>query len=483
MKPVTRWIIFLIVTAWPIVSLSHAEEELQYSLKKVYYTDLNRTLDYDFSAGTQSSIGGEAPNVDQIQIPSDPFITGIDRLKFVLNVNQDHFTLDTTAKALILKGTTTPEPGCTSMGCSASGGLEYTDGIFTFADAQARAETNFFYAVRLQDFKSFSADKFNAFVYGFVGNNQEGREDFPTARVTARWIEGYYCGHLFEGELVLEAQINSDKPSFTTLFDFSVTNGGGFIVPGVTLPESLVIDLAIEGSQNGEKVTFYYRTGGVVESLDKSSGGWLAFTSYTTNGNPFYGYPVNKGLQGLIASDLSYPPTVPAEHPVNSGKGIEVIDTDSITVTEESLGRDYRVVKFHPISNKKIIVYNCLPESLTAIRSKFSGLSRKPSELNVAKLKNKGGSLPYGDYRTSFDSVISGDWAITAADGTTFVDFNQTLTPGAEYYFYIFIRDNDSRYDLDPTLGRIEDPAVIGIGTPEVAPPNITGPVMLLLGD
>ena len=53
------------------------------------------------------------------------------------------------------------------------------------------------------------------------------------------------------------------------------------------------------------------------------------------------------------------------------------------------------------------------------------------------------------------------------------------MTAGAEYYLYMFIQDNDGVYDLNQTSGTIEDPAVLGVGSPGIRP--VGTPSMLLL--
>lgn len=455
------------------------EADLQYSIKRFYYQDAKRIVDYDFSQGTQGALtctGCE--NVDQIAVPPAS-ITGANPLNFVFNINHNHFTLDTAQAALVLSGTMTPVPGCTSYGCSAAGGMEYTDGIFTIEQALPLAVTEFFHSVRLSDFKAFSSEKFNAFTYGFQGNNLTSGGTYPQARITAKWIKGFYCGQLFTGELVLETTVYNNS---TTLWSFTVANGGGQAIAGLTDPTTAVVDLAIEATGSGGTVNFYYRVGGQATAMDKASGGWTQYATYTATETPFYGYPVNKGLLSLVASDLSYPPDVPTDISINSGKNISVTEVTSQIASAGDLSRDYQVAKFEPVGNMKRIVYNCTPGSLTAIRSKFSGLDKTPAQLNIVKLKPNGRSIPFGTYRTSFTGVASGDWAIAQTSNGSFVPSGQPLAAGTEYYLYMFIQDNDGTYDLDPTAGVIEDPAVLGIGTPSVGVTGVT-PVLLLLKD
>ncbi|KHK03131.1 hypothetical protein [Desulfovibrio sp. TomC] len=393
-------------------------------------------------------------------------------------MNHEHFTLDTSAQALVLKGTMETVQGCTSMACSASGAMEYTDGIFEITDALPRATTAFFHAVRLSDFKAFSSEKYNAFTYGFQGNNLTSGGSYPQARITAKWIKGFYCGRLFAGELVLENTVYNNS---SVLWQYKVANGGGQSVSGLTDPTTAVVDLAIEGVEGGARVNFYYRTGGTQSGMDKASGGWTLYASYDNAALPFYGYPVNKGLLTLSASDLAYPPTVPTDNPINSAQSIAVTEYSTESASAGDLSRDYRVINFEPASNVKRIVYTCTSGALTAIRAAFSGLDKSPSQLNIVKLRPNGQSRPFKTYRTTFSGVDSGDWAIAEAWGTNnFVPAGQSMIAGAQYYLYLFIRDNDPDYDLNMTAGIIEDPAVLGIGTPGLRAPA-GGPTMLLL--
>lgn len=356
--------------------------------------------------------------------------------------------------------------------------MEYTDGIFSIDDALPRATGNFFNAVRLSDFKAFSSEKYNAFTYGFQGNNMTYGEAYPQARITAKWIKGFYCGRYFDGDLVLENAVYNNA---TRLWSFSVASGGGQAVPGISDPETAVIDLAIEGSDDGMTVKFYYRTGGTQTEMDKASGGWTQYATYDNSGTPFYGYPVNKGLLTLTASDLTYPPSAPLDNIINQGQSISVSEAASEVASEDDLQRDYRVVGLQPVGNKKRIVYSCTPGYLTAIRTTFSGFTATPAQMAVAKLKSSGKSIPFKNYLTSFSGASSGDWAIADIGSGSFIDSGQQLNAGQEYYLYLFIRDNDGEFDLNGTAGVIEDPAVFGIGTPSVTAAPGMGSVLLLL--
>ena len=456
--------------------------DLQYSMKRFYYSDAQRTVDYNFTSGAQNPIGG-VDNVDQIAVPESAITypggqtpSEMDKINFVFNINHDHFLLDTSAASLVLSGTFDTPAGCYSYGCSAAGGMEYTNGIFSMATAQPLAATAFFHSVRLAEFKAFSSEKYNAFTYGFQGNNLTGAESCPQARITAKWIKGFYCGRLFTGQLVLETTIYNN---YNVLRRFSVANGGGYAIEGLTDPATAVVDLAIEATDNGATVNFYYRVGGGATAMDKASGGWVLYNTYANTGTAFYGYPVNKGLMSLTASDLTYPPDVPTDISINTGKGVSVSASSSVSASADDLKGDYRVVNFQPVSGEKRIAYACTPGSLTAIRSSFSGLAVAPSAMTVVKLKSNGASTPFRTYRTSFDSATSGDWAIADPSSGNFIASGQTLTAGKEYSLYLFIADNDAVYDLNPASGLIEDPAVLGTGSPSVL--GRGAPVMLLL--
>lgn len=467
-----HFVLLFVLLVGSVSNVFGLNNELQYSMKRFYYSDNKRVLNYDFSGGTLYDLGG---GVSQIYLDHD-FQSGGNMLQFALNMNKDHFTLDTTGKALILKGTMESDPTCHTYACSAAGGMEYVDAIYSLTDAEARAATAFFHAVRLADFKAFSSEKYNAFTYGFQGNNLTGADDYPQARITAKWIKGFYCGRLFNGELVLEAQVFTKS---SRLWAFTVADGGGTAIEGLTDPTTAVVDLAIEGEQGGGKVNFYYRTGGATANMSKSDNDWTLFATYQGAAVPFYGYPVNKGLLTLQASDLAYPPTVPTDNPINTGQAISVSVNTAVSASADDLNNQYRVIGFEPASNVKRIVYTCTPGAMTAVRASFSGMNKSPSQLNMVKLRPNGKTIPFGRYRRTFSNVVSGEWAITTTAGQ-FLAPDKTMTAGVEYYLYMFIQDNDGVYDLNQTLGTIEDPAVLGVGTPAIRPGGVI-PMGLLL--
>ena len=350
------------------------------------------------------------------------------------------------------------------------GGLEYTN---DFGGLGVTGK-NWFYSFRLTDFENFSSQILNEFITGFQSNNT-GTES-PMARITAKWIKGFYNGQPFDSELVIEGRLIASSGGGGDLFAFSIAQGTGVVVETGN-PADTTVDLAIEATNEGETVNYYYRINSNAE-MTKDSEGWQLAATYDLGDDegPVYGYPVNKGTTSLRASSLAFPVTIP-DIAVNTGKGASVQSNDvAAIVTSGDLEEENGLSDFAPIAPKQGVTLTVNANEMVALRYAFSGADIAISDLALQKIKDDGTYITFATYLNTLEAQ-DGGWTITTMDApNTPLAQSTQLDMDTKYYLYLVVKDNGP-YDLNSTLGTIYDPTILGVdsSTSESTPASSGG--------
>ena len=351
------------------------------------------------------------------------------------------------------EGTPTKQDTCSPTYLYTRSGGEFTALSGDDFDEQADAH-DYAMTARIGNFDAFSSDTSNYFTIGFHNNGN----DAPDARVTGKWIQGFYNGVLYANTFVLSAYVNNATGSLEIGDSVSVSD---------IAPENAVVDLAIESVNDGKKLNFYYRIatdGNESSSVSELDETWTRFDSFTISGDEtFYGYPRCKGVIMIGSDAMSYPAEIPTWG--NEDNNVELVDTEMENKSGAELETEHRLTDFQPFGPKETVELSCAPGEKVVLRYLVNGSNKNLNKLRLCKLKN-GNHLNFKSYVESPDTstIASGDWWITVhgQDPDDAIEWEGALEEDKRYALYFVVQDNDGEYDLDDTQGVIFDPTVIG---------------------
>ena len=153
------------------------------------------------------------------------------------------------------------------------------------------------------------------------GGSQDSSAVQPTAQ--AFWVTGDFDGTELDNALVIMAMIEKSSESGDYFWGWDPPSGGGVALTGLD-PSTTVVDLKLEVTNNGQTVTFYYRTN---SSSGLDAGTWLTAVTKTlpAGTGTMYGAPTTSPHAGL---DAGFNRTAPVYRLYNklNGKHFFTID-------------------------------------------------------------------------------------------------------------------------------------------------------------
>ncbi len=383
-------------------------------------------------------------------------------------VKDDESVIDLSVEEFLMEGVSYSDPaGNPQKQDTYSPRLLYTraGGEFTATsiDFDGQDPSNhYFLAARLRNFDAFSSDRANFFTVGMYNNGVSGYNDAPQVSISGKWVKGFFNGKKYDSSFLFDSRVFDNENSVTGVW----LNDEAVEVSGVS-PENSIIDIAMQTSENGMKLSLYYRISSEgeepadVSNLDDT---WELFNTFEITGSrPFYGYKINKGVVFIGSDAISYPVEMPNWG--NEDNDAEVVDTEFDTASAEELENDYHLTDFQPIAPKEIVEVTCDPGEKVVLRYLVNGFNKELAKLMVYKLKN-GNHLQFKNYVNEPDpeTIESGDWWITeyGDNADNAIDSRGDLEKGNRYVLYFVVQDNDGEYDLDDREGIIFDPTVFG---------------------
>jgi hypothetical protein len=282
---------------------------------------------------------------------------------------------------------------------------------------------------------------------------------------TASLIEGYQRGAYTEPRIFLQGEVYNDVNRIDIFGEDAQTT----ILDNITSFTDYVVDLAVK-LDNGV-FYFKYRVYDVTKdtipnNVTEASGNWNTIHQYTIK--PTDGDTSGPGLKmdlliSIMVDPLSYKATL-NHSTVNDDKGIIVDNRDRDAKTQTEIG-EYNLGDWTVTSAANEVVIQCDPNELVEFRYAIWGTGTTPADAGLRKLTDAKTVITFKRYiDPDVDVPQSGDWYIADLNGKT-VGSADTMDTGTFYHVYYYIRDNDSEFDLDSTLGQIRDPNVSGKST------------------
>jgi len=275
-------------------------------------------------------------------------------------------------------------------------------------------------------------------------------------------VEGYQRGQYTPARIFLRGDIYNGANRIDIFGDDAQTT----IQNNITNFADYAVDLAVE-LENGV-FYFYYRVyditkGAIPATVTKASGGWILIHEYIIQ--PADGDTSGPGLKMdllifRMLDPLSYKATL-NHSAVNDDKGIIVDSRDRDAKTQTEID-EYGMSEFTVTSSANEVVIQCDPNELVEFRYVIWGTGTSPADAGLKKLTDAKTVINFKRYIDPDVNIPqSGDWYIADLNGKT-VGSGDTMDTGTLYHVYYYIEDNDTDFDLNPTLGIIRDPNVSG---------------------